>query len=576
MFSDSTGQPDQSVKPTARYAKARKLAPSEAKSAYDALVKKRSVYKLKARRRTRTGRLSDTIFPPKPLTLKAAHRIITVHCKTVSPRAFREGGCAVCGNLIPLSMLTALDKYEGSLRLLIRSGVTRKERFKSTDPIEDLEGPVLAEGCTHICVDCETSLNSVVPRTALVRHNWIGTVPTQLQDLTYAERIMIARVRHNRCVVRVNSGRVRMSANAIMFSQPVLSIFNAPPPSKKDMNEVLAFVFMGSAAPTQQDFDRTPMLVRKKKVVEALEWLKLNHEGYTDLEISQENLDSYEDRGIPVVVDYRRTTEDIADAVPAGTTAVFESSNEYGTKWGKCVHGLTGTEYATATMQTIKLVALQHLTNQGNMLGIGGSELPVSMYDNVSAYPGMFPWLFPYGKGGIGHPSHSKKTSEVLRKKNLLMYHDKRFQVDDYFPMIAFNHKQLKAASTGSILLARRSKFVAVARRLSAVNYLVAGNIVDRMVAGDHVRPTNTAEQICFDLIKDLDGVAGRVQGSITSKKYMRNEIWSTIAFFNAPTWFVTISWSDLHHPLALYYAQTDTIYRPEIKTSKEKNDLAK
>jgi hypothetical protein len=167
-------------------------------------------------------------------------------------------------------MLTALDEYEGSLRLLIRSGVTRKERFKSTDPIEDLEGPVLAEGCTHICVDCETSLNNgVVPRTALVRHNWIGTVSTQLQDLTYAESIMIARVRHNRCVVRVNSGRVRMSANAIMFSQPVLSIFNALPPSKKDMNEVLAFVFMGSAAPTQQDFDRTPMLVRKKK------WMKL-------------------------------------------------------------------------------------------------------------------------------------------------------------------------------------------------------------------------------------------------------------------------------------------------------------
>ncbi len=83
-----------------------------------------------------------------------------------------------------------------------------------------------------------------------------------------------------------------------------------------------------------------------------------------------------------------------------------------------------------------------------------------------------------------------------------------------YFPMIAFNHDQLKAASTGSILLARRSTFDVVARRLSAVNYLVAGNIADRMAAGDHVRPSNSAEQICFDLIKDLDGIAGRVKGS--------------------------------------------------------------
>jgi hypothetical protein len=140
--------------------------------------------------------------------------------------------------------------------------------------------------------------------------------------------------------------------------------------------------------------------------------------------------------------------------------------------------------------------------------------------------------------------------------------------------MIAFNHEQLKAASTASILLAKRSKFAEVCRRLFAVNPKVAGNIADRMAAGDHVRPSNPAVQLCFDLIKDLDGVAGRVMGSITSKKYMRNEIWSTIAFLNAPTWFITLAWSDLHHPLALYYAQTDTVYRPEIRTSKERNKL--
>ena len=39
-------------------------------------------------------------------------------------------------------------------------------------------------------------------------------------------------------------------------------------------------------------------------------------------------------------------------------------------------------------------------------------------------------------------------------KQNLLMYHDKRFQTDFYFPMIAFNHEQLKAGVTGSFLLA--------------------------------------------------------------------------------------------------------------------------
>ena len=144
------------------------------------------------------------------------------------------------------------------------------------------------------------------------------------------------------------------------------------------------------------------------------------------------------------------------------------------------------------------------------------------------------------------------------------MYHDKRFQLDTYFPMIAFNHEQLKAAATGS-MLAKRSKFDAIARRLSAVNPKVAGDIAGRMAAGDHVEPSNPAEQICFDLIKDLDGVAGRVKGSVTSKKYMRNEIWSLINFLGAPSWYITLSPADIQHPICIYYAGTQTEFRPTI-----------
>ncbi|KAJ7108104.1 hypothetical protein C8R44DRAFT_546401, partial [Mycena epipterygia] len=137
-----------------------------------------------------------------------------------------ERGCAVCGWLVNAQKLTSLSEYKGSLELLVQNGVTRKERFQREDPIEEYEGPILAENCADICVDCETYLNNrVVPKFALCRHNWVGPVPVQLQGLQYAEQIMIARVRHNRCVVRVNSGRVRMSANAVMFSQPVLSIY---------------------------------------------------------------------------------------------------------------------------------------------------------------------------------------------------------------------------------------------------------------------------------------------------------------------------------------------------------------
>jgi hypothetical protein len=243
-----------------------------------------------------------------------------------------------------------------------------------------------------------------------------------------------------------------MHANAIMFAQPALKVYLKLPPSRDEISEVLAFIFTGSSAPTQEDFDRTPMLVRRQKVADALEWLKLNHEDYSDLEISQKNLLSYAHRDIPVAVDYRRTEGEPTDSIPADARSVFDKNLEHGTMDGECtfaVHGLTGAEYSTASMSTIKAVALQHLTQKGDMLAIGRADIPESLYNNVTAYPGMFPWLFPYGKGGIGHPVHKNKLGDMTRKRNLLLYHDKRFQTDDYFPMVAFNHEQLKGSAQG-------------------------------------------------------------------------------------------------------------------------------
>jgi hypothetical protein len=82
----------------------------------------------------------------------------------------------------------------------------------------------------------------------------------------------------------------------------------------------------------------------------------------------------------------------------------------------------------------------------------------------------MFPWLFPYGKGGIGNPVHKKRMSEKIHKRQLLMYHDKRFQTDFYFPMIAFNDIQIKAGSTGSYLFAKTKNFKSVVERLMKVD----------------------------------------------------------------------------------------------------------
>ncbi|KAH7905990.1 hypothetical protein BJ138DRAFT_1016916, partial [Hygrophoropsis aurantiaca] len=189
------------------------------------------------------------------------------------------------------------------------SGITRLLRSSASDEICDSPGPVLDPNCDMVCLKCcETLEKGKTPTLALANGLWIGEVPSELKGLSYVEKLLIARVRHNRCIVRVSSsGMHKMIANAISFKHPSEKIYQALPPPIEEMEEVLAVVFTGPCAPTEDDFKRTPLLVRRSKVARALEWLKLNHVDYHKLDISYEELDRYPENGPPVSVEYRHT-----------------------------------------------------------------------------------------------------------------------------------------------------------------------------------------------------------------------------------------------------------------------------
>src|SRR5271170_3996947 len=108
------------------------------------------------------------------------------------------------------------------------------------------------------------------------------------------------------------------------------------------------------------------------------------------------------------------------------------------------VHGLTGEEYSTKSVKALKAIALRHLTSNQKILAVDHAARPESIYNNPQLFPQMMPWLFPYGLGGIENPYQQGQVSDIRHKKYLLMYYDKRFQKDPYFPLIAFNHEQIK------------------------------------------------------------------------------------------------------------------------------------
>jgi hypothetical protein len=62
-----------------------------------------------------------------------------------------------------------------------------------------LDGPILADGCDQICIDCEAKLIAGgTPTHSLANQLWIGEFPWQLKDLTWAEKMMIATKETNR------------------------------------------------------------------------------------------------------------------------------------------------------------------------------------------------------------------------------------------------------------------------------------------------------------------------------------------------------------------------------------------
>ena len=142
-----------------------------------------------------------------------------------------------------------------------------------------------------------------------------------------------------------------MIANAVMFEHPMQKIYSALTPPIEEMDELLAFIFTCPCQPSDDDLCRTALLVCQNQVAKALEWLKLNHKDYSDLEISYKNLACYPEDLPPVVINYRHSkTNKIPEA-----TSVHDMDLEQGTEEGLCpftVHTLTSEEYDTNSLET--------------------------------------------------------------------------------------------------------------------------------------------------------------------------------------------------------------------------------
>ncbi|KIY65049.1 hypothetical protein CYLTODRAFT_357472, partial [Cylindrobasidium torrendii FP15055 ss-10] len=258
---------------------------------------------------------------------------------------------------------------------------------------------------------------------------WIGQQPPELQGLTYAEELVIARAHTTKCWVKLKSrqdGRVWQkgaSGNVCIHPHEVTNIATVlPRPIDKLYDEIAVIIVTDDKAVTPETIESlksSPVLVRRKRILDALVWLKSNNVLYKDITIDGDALATYpDDYGHPAG---SRPMYPI-HLQPANATRASEGANYATNGYGmeEAEGDADGAEdayaqaegEAPATAQATfdvdnnqknlkirKLQALIHIKENGDFLKTSKSSVPINTRSQPKLFGYLFPTLFPYGVG---------------------------------------------------------------------------------------------------------------------------------------------------------------------------------
>jgi hypothetical protein len=134
---------------------------------------------------------------------------------------------------------------------------------------------------------------------------WLGDVPSELQGLTIPEEKLISLYRHNSCIIKLHSpfhstttAQAALKGNCITFLQNIPNIVNSLPLTLDDLCDTLKVIFVGARAPERIHL-RKILTVRKKKIIQALQWLKKHNVLYRNVDINLGNIAQLPEDDIP-------------------------------------------------------------------------------------------------------------------------------------------------------------------------------------------------------------------------------------------------------------------------------------
>lgn len=180
------------------------------------------------------------------------------------------------------------------------------------------------------CVDCWQAISKkVMPAEALANGLWTGVGKVkELSDLTWIEEKPITRthvsIQLQKCRLRRNLSwdyfypQSRIKGNIITFPMNPTTVLQTLPLPLGRLSEVIKVVFLSRRKVNFTEASQLSFfLVRRDKVLQALQWLVKNNPLYADVEIDEHVIGDLPIEGLPrevydTITFSNRLTEDIA------------------------------------------------------------------------------------------------------------------------------------------------------------------------------------------------------------------------------------------------------------------------
>ncbi|CAF3029262.1 unnamed protein product [Rotaria sp. Silwood2] len=424
---------------------------------------------------------------------------------------------------------------------------------------------------------------------------WLGNIPSELQGLTIPEEKLISLYRHNSCLIKLHSlfhsattAQAALKGNCITFLQSLPNIVNCLPLKLDDLCDTLKVIFVGAHPPERVHLKKI-LTVRKKKVTEALHWLKKNNILYQNVEINLHNINQLPEDDVPEAIMLtmeqkigdEETSSERVGYVPDPLADPTESTNSDTIPISNS--GVLDVNGSTVTSEEIKNYVLRKIKNDKateqmdieSIYVIPHSSEPVNEYFNPKLLLGLYPTLFCYG---YGSPEDKSRPVEIKLREHiryLLSYNDRRFETNHSFIFVVFNLLQRRDACFHAQLIATKPYFQGSAQEIQSLNR----NDIE-MALNKSAKNTfsSTANASLHKLLNHIKTIGGRVMGSTYSRTALRTRIHALIYNQGLPSIFLTLNPADIHSPVALYFAgvklDLDNIQIEQLMTTYKRAEI--